>query len=123
MPCDVRGEQLMESRRQMESNGKNLGVLNYWNGERGFGFLRAAVRNFRNELQRVNDRHQPDCFLHVSALIRAGIDPASVTMGDVFTFSAALDKKSGKPKADDVERVGHDDDAATAAARERQPKQ
>ncbi|HEY7229178.1 MAG TPA: cold shock domain-containing protein [Pseudolabrys sp.] len=60
------------------------GVIKFWNGFKGFGFI--APSNFG-----------PDVFLHRSALDRAGIE--SLQSGDRVSFETRIDTRGKAPMA------------------------
>jgi cold shock protein len=67
------------------------GTLEMWNAERVFGFI-------------ANDVGGPDVFLHITALLSAGIDPDNLRKGDRLTFDVE-NTRDGKTKAGNVQRV------------------
>ena len=69
-----------------------IGTLKMWNSERGCGFI-------------ADDASGPDIFLHVSALLSAGIDPDNVKNGDRLTFDIESSRE-GKTRACNVRRQG-----------------
>jgi cold shock protein len=65
--------------------------VKFFNTERGYGFIAPEDGG-------------PDVFLHVSALEEAGI--LSVSEGDRISFDAVMDKRKGKPNAQNVKKIG-----------------
>jgi len=68
------------------------GTLKMWNADRGFGFIK-------------DDSGGPDMFMHFTALQSAGIDPASLRIGDRLTFDVESTRE-GKTRAGNVRRPG-----------------
>ena len=68
------------------------GTLKMWNGDRGYGFIQ-------------NDAGGPDMFLHITALLAAGIDPENLRTGERLTFEIE-NTGQGKTKAGNVRRAG-----------------
>ena len=66
----------------------NSGTVKFFNGERGYGFIKP-------------DDGGVDVFFHVSAL-REGDD---ISVGKAVTFEIGADPKSGKTKATSVDLV------------------
>jgi cold shock protein len=64
------------------------GFLKMWNADRGFGFIK-------------DDTGGPDVFLHISALLLAGIDPDKIRKGDRLTFDLES-IRDGKTKAGNI---------------------
>jgi cold shock CspA family protein len=99
----------------MSDDGRRLGILNHWNSEKGYGFIRNAVEDFNGQIVRINDREIADTFLHISQVQRAGIDDIGV--GDILLFDVTIDSRKMKPQASNIERIGRcDDQEKTAAA-------
>jgi cold shock CspA family protein len=71
---------------------ERLGILHKWYGQRGYGFLRTAVRDYQGKLVMINDRSVPDTFVHVSEIQRCGIH--DFAEGDAFTFDVR--QKAGR---------------------------
>jgi cold shock CspA family protein len=88
---------------------KQLGILNFWNDRKGFGFLRHAVITESGEIVRVNNPKIADVFVHVKQLQAAGI--MDVDEGDAFHFDVGPDPRSGKSCAIDLELVKKNDEA------------
>jgi cold shock CspA family protein len=82
---------------------KQLGVINYWNDKRGFGFLRHATVTEAGQIARIDNPKFPDTFCHVRQLEMAGI--RDIDEGDAFLFDVGPDPKSGRPCAIDLELV------------------
>jgi CspA family cold shock protein len=62
-----------------------------WNADRGFGFIQA-------------DDGGPDVFLHITALLAAGIDPGNLRKGERLTFETE-NTRDGKTKAANIRRA------------------
>lgn len=82
---------------------KQLGVLRRYFPDKGYGFLAQALRAYDNSVVALNDRSIPDVFLHHSDAARSGID--SIAQGDVYEFDIGTDRKTGRPKAQNLRRV------------------
>ena len=67
------------------------GTVKFFNTDRGFGFIAPEGGG-------------PDMFLHISALQAAGLQ--SVSEGDRLSFDAVMDKRKGKPNAQNIKRLG-----------------
>ena len=89
-----------------------MGILNHWNAGHGYGFIRHAVENYRGQIVRITDRAVGDTFCHVTAAQAAGID---LVEGDVLLFDIATDRKTGRPKAVNLEKIGRGDEKTAAA--------
>ena len=64
------------------------GKLKMWNADRGFGFI-------------IDDAGGPDVFLHVSAVLDAGIDIDEIRPGIRLTYEI-VNTRDGKTKAGSV---------------------
>jgi cold shock protein len=95
------------------SSDKRLGILNHWNADRGYGFIRSAVEDFKGRIVRINDRKVGDIFVHISQIQRAGID--DISEGDILLFDVTTDQRTMKPQASNVERIGRRDDQEKTA--------
>jgi CspA family cold shock protein len=60
------------------------GTVKFFNSQKGFGFI-------------VQDNGDPDVFVHISAVERAGMH--SLNEGQKVTFDVQTDSRSGKPAA------------------------
>jgi cold shock CspA family protein len=98
----------------MKDDGKRLGIVNTWIGDKGYGFIRTAVENFKGEIVRINDRAVADTFLHITQLQRADI--ADIAVGDILRFDLTTCPRTMKPRAANIERIGHTDDQEKTAA-------
>jgi|SRR6516162_8556045 cold shock CspA family protein len=99
----------------MRDDEKNIGIVNHWIADRGFGFIRNSVEDFNGNFVKINDRNVADTFLHASQLQRAGI--ADIAVGDILRFDLTTCPRTLKPRAGNVERIGHADaEKKTAAA-------
>jgi cold shock CspA family protein len=96
------------------NSAKRLGILNHWNGDKGYGFVRYAVEDFNGRIVRINDRDLDDTFLHISQVQRAGID--DIAVGDILLFDVTIDSRKMKPQASNIERIGRSDDQEKTAA-------
>jgi len=67
-----------------------IGTLKMWKADRGFGFIK-------------DDSGGPDVFMHISALLSAGIDPENLTRGERLTFDVELGR-DGRTRASNVRR-------------------
>jgi cold shock CspA family protein len=94
------------------NNTKRLGILNHWNADKGYGFVRHAVENYKGQIVRINDRKVADTFLHISQVQRAGID---IAVGDILLFDVTTDQRTMKPQASNIERIGRSDDQEKTA--------
>jgi CspA family cold shock protein len=61
--------------------GEGTGVVKFFNGQKGFGFIQR-------------DDGQPDAFVHISAVERAGIP--TLNEGDRLEFELEVDNRRGK---------------------------
>lgn len=61
------------------------GTVKFFNDDKGFGFIAP-------------DNGEPDVFVHVSALRHGG----SLTKGDKVSYDLGQDRRTGKPKAENV---------------------
>jgi cold shock CspA family protein len=84
------------------NSAKRLGILNHWNGDKGYGFVRYAVEDFNGRIVRINDRDLDDTFLHISQVQRAGID--DIAVGDILLFDVTIDSRKMKPQASNIDR-------------------
>ena len=78
--------------RNVESFSDNTGTLKMWNAERGYGFI-------------ADDSGGPDIFLHVIALLSAGIDPDKIRKGERLTFDVES-TRDGRTRASNVRGSG-----------------
>ena len=60
------------------------GTVKFFNSQKGFGFI-------------VQDNGDPDVFVHISAVERAGM--SNLNEGQKVTFEVQTDQRSGKPAA------------------------
>ena len=91
----------------MSDDSRRLGILNFWKSEKGYGFIRSAIEDFEGRIVRINNHHVVDTFLHVSQVERAGIK--DIREGDILLFDVTTDPRTMKPRASNIERVGHAD--------------
>jgi cold shock CspA family protein len=90
------------------NSAKRLGILNHWNADRGYGFIRHGVENYKGQIVRVNDREIADPFIHISQVQRAGID--DISEGDILLFDVTTDQRTMKPQASNIQRIGRSDE-------------
>jgi CspA family cold shock protein len=90
------------------NNTKRLGILNHWNAERGYGFIRDGVKDFEGRIVKTNDRDLADTFVHVTQVQRAGID--DISEGDILLFDVMIDSRKKKPQATNIERIERSDE-------------
>ena len=64
------------------------GTVKWFNATKGFGFIQP-------------DSGEPDVFVHISAVQRAGL--AGLNEGQKVSFELVRDRKSGKMSADQLE--------------------
>jgi CspA family cold shock protein len=66
------------------------GTVKFFNSQKGFGFI-------------VQDNGDPDVFVHISAVERAGM--SNLNEGQKVTFDVQTDQRSGKPAAANLQTV------------------
>lgn len=66
------------------------GTVKFFNTQKGFGFI-------------VQDNGDPDVFVHISAVERAGM--SNLNEGQKVTFDVQTDSRSGKPAAANLQAV------------------
>lgn len=66
----------------------NTGTVKFFNVSKGFGFIDQG-------------NGQPDVFVHISAIQRAGM--ASLVEGQKVSFDVVQDSRSGKSAADNLQ--------------------
>jgi CspA family cold shock protein len=66
------------------------GTVTFFNSQKGFGFI-------------VQDNGDPDVFVHISAVERAGM--TNLNEGQKVTFDVQTDSRSGKPAAANLQAV------------------
>jgi CspA family cold shock protein len=66
------------------------GTVKFFNSQKGFGFI-------------VQDNGDPDVFVHISAVERAGMH--NLNEGQKVTFDVQTDSRSGKPAAANLQAV------------------
>ena len=66
------------------------GTVKFFNAQKGFGFI-------------VQDNGDPDVFVHISAVERAGM--TNLNEGQKVTFDVQTDSRSGKPAAANLQAV------------------
>ena len=66
------------------------GTVKFFNSQKGFGFI-------------VQDNGDPDVFVHISAVERAGM--TNLNEGQKVTFDMQTDSRSGKPAAANLQAV------------------
>jgi cold shock protein len=66
------------------------GTVKFFNSQKGFGFI-------------VQDNGDPDVFVHISAVERAGM--SNLNEGQKVTFDVQTDSRSGKPAAANLQAV------------------
>jgi len=66
----------------------NTGTVKFFNTNKGFGFIEQAGG-------------QPDVFVHVSAVERAGM--RTLVEGQKITFDIVADQRSGKSAAENIQ--------------------
>lgn len=66
----------------------NTGTVKFFNASKGFGFIDQG-------------NGQPDVFVHISAIQRAGM--ASLVEGQKVSFDVVQDRRSGKSAADNLQ--------------------
>lgn len=66
----------------------NTGTVKFFNVSKGFGFIDQG-------------NGQPDVFVHISAIQRAGM--ASLVEGQKVSFDVVQDRRSGKSAADNLQ--------------------
>jgi cold shock CspA family protein len=87
----------------MNDSKRQLGIVNRWNDARGFGFIRAAVEDFKGRIVRVNDRAIKDTFLLSGQARRDGI--VDIGEGDILQFEVGTDRRTGRPHAINISRI------------------
>jgi cold shock CspA family protein len=86
-----------------EQTKKQLGLLSRLFPERGFGFLKPATIDFVGRVVPINARDRgADVFIHQNDARRSGIE---LVQGDAFEFSIGVDRKTGRPKAENLRKV------------------
>ena len=65
----------------------NTGTVKFFNSQKGFGFIELG-------------NGQPDVFVHISAVERAGMH--TLADGQKISFDIVRDKRSGKNAADNL---------------------
>ena len=65
----------------------NTGTVKFFNATKGFGFIEQS-------------NWQPDVFVHISALERAGMP--SLVEGQTVTFDVVQDRRNGKSAAENL---------------------
>ena len=65
----------------------NTGTVKFFNSAKGFGFIEQG-------------NGQPDVFVHISAVERAGM--GSLVEGQKVTFDIVQDRRNGKSAADNL---------------------
>jgi len=65
-------------------------TVKFFNSQKGFGFI-------------VQDNGDPDVFVHISAVERAGMH--NLNEGQKVTFDVQTDSRSGKPAAANLQAV------------------
>ncbi len=65
----------------------NTGTVKFFNATKGFGFIEQS-------------NGQPDVFVHISALERAGMH--SLVEGQKVTFDVVQDRRNGKSAAENL---------------------
>jgi CspA family cold shock protein len=66
----------------------NTGTVKFFNATKGFGFI-------------VQDNGQPDVFVHISAVERAGM--RSLVEGQKVSFDLVKDNRNGKSAAENLQ--------------------
>ena len=66
------------------------GTVKFFNSQKGLGFI-------------VQDNGDPDVFVHISAVERAGM--SNLNEGQKVTFDVQTDQRSGKPAAANLQAV------------------
>lgn len=66
----------------------STGTVKFFNATKGFGFIEQ-------------DNGQPDVFVHISAVERAGM--RSLVEGQKITFDVVQDRRSGKNAAENLQ--------------------
>jgi CspA family cold shock protein len=66
------------------------GTVKFFNSQKGFGFI-------------VQDNGDPDVFVHISSVERAGM--TNLNEGQKVTFDVQTDSRSGKPAAANLQAV------------------
>ena len=66
------------------------GIVKFFNSQKGYGFI-------------VQDDGNPDVFVHISAVERAGM--TNLNEGQKVTFDVQTDSRSGKPAAANLQAV------------------
>jgi cold shock CspA family protein len=84
-----------------DNRESQVGILHKWYSDRGFGFLKTAVKDWQGRYVPLSDRRRADTFLHVQQARLSGID---VSEGDILQFSVGVDRK-GKPCAINLVKV------------------
>jgi cold shock CspA family protein len=85
---------------------KEFGIIRAWNGARGFGFIRPADFDGEGKLKPINDRNQPDVFLHIRAVQRAGVSPDDIADGTPVYFDVRESPRGdGRTEACNIELV------------------
>jgi CspA family cold shock protein len=65
----------------------NTGTVKFFNSSKGFGFIEQ-------------DNNEPDVFVHISAVERAGMQ--SLAEGQKVSFDVVKDDRNGKSAADNL---------------------
>jgi cold shock CspA family protein len=85
---------------------KRLGIINAWNNQRGYGFIRDAEFSYDGKVVPINDRSRDDTFLHVKAVIRSGISPDALSDDVAIRFDAVPNRRHvGRFEAAHIELV------------------
>ncbi|KQZ78172.1 cold-shock protein [Mesorhizobium sp. Root157] len=66
------------------------GTVKFFNTNKGFGFIQP-------------DNGEPDVFVHISAVERAGI--RTIVEGQKLSFDAVRDSRSGKTAAENLQAI------------------
>ncbi|MBP7670335.1 MAG: cold-shock protein [Ferrovibrio sp.] len=65
-----------------------IGTVKFFNATKGFGFIQQ-------------DNGQPDVFVHISAVERAGM--RSLNEGQKLNFEVVIDRRNGKSAAENLQ--------------------